>query len=74
MNIKSVQSSNLCKSVIQTIYEIVKSPGGELKVESRHHRQAAFHAVQKTIHEIHLTLILKYKLKKPCHFFSQNFS
>jgi K+-sensing histidine kinase KdpD len=35
MKIKSVKSSNLCKSVIQTSYDIVKAHGGELKVESQ---------------------------------------
>ncbi len=34
MIIKSVKSCNLCKSVIQTIYDIVKAYGGELKVET----------------------------------------
>jgi signal transduction histidine kinase len=34
MKIKSVQSINPCASVIQTIYDIVKAHGGELKVES----------------------------------------
>jgi hypothetical protein len=32
---KSVKSINLCKSVIQTIYDIVKAHGGQLKVETR---------------------------------------
>ena len=31
---KSVKSFNPCQSVIQTIYEIVKSHGGELKVKT----------------------------------------
>jgi signal transduction histidine kinase len=35
MKIKSVQSVHLCKSVIQTIYDIVKAHGGELKVETK---------------------------------------
>ena len=30
-----MQSINLCKSVIQTIYDIVKAHGGELKVETK---------------------------------------
>jgi len=30
----SVKSVHLCKSVIQTNYDIVKTPGGEIKVES----------------------------------------
>jgi signal transduction histidine kinase len=34
MKIKSVKSINLCKSVIQTGYDIVKAHGGELKVET----------------------------------------
>jgi signal transduction histidine kinase len=34
MIMKSVQSFHPCKSVIQTIYDIVKVHGGELKVES----------------------------------------
>jgi light-regulated signal transduction histidine kinase (bacteriophytochrome) len=33
--IKSVKSSHQCKSVVQTIYDIVKAHGGELKVESK---------------------------------------
>jgi hypothetical protein len=32
MKTKSVKSLNPCKSVIQTIYEIVKAQGGELSV------------------------------------------
>jgi signal transduction histidine kinase len=35
MKIKSVQSIHLCKSVIQTSYDIVKAHGGELKVETK---------------------------------------
>lgn len=35
MKEKSVQSINPCKSVIQTIYDIVKAHGGELKVETK---------------------------------------
>ena len=34
MKIKSAQSLNQYKSVIQTIYDIVKAHGGELKVET----------------------------------------
>lgn len=34
MIMKSVQSFHPCKSVIQTIYDIVKAHGGELKVET----------------------------------------
>ena len=32
---KSVQSINPFKSLIQTIYDIVKAHGGELKVETK---------------------------------------
>ncbi len=32
---RSVKSQNQCKSVIQTIYNIVKAHGGELKVETK---------------------------------------
>ena len=32
---KSVKSLNLCKSVIQTSYDIVKAHGGEIKVASQ---------------------------------------
>jgi signal transduction histidine kinase len=32
---KSAKSINLCKSVIQTIDDIVKAHGGELKVETK---------------------------------------
>jgi hypothetical protein len=35
MKIKSVQSIHLCKSVIQTICDIVKAQSGELKVETK---------------------------------------
>jgi len=34
MRSKSVQSNNPCKSVILTIYDIVKAHGGVLKVET----------------------------------------
>ena len=34
-NEKSVKSINPCKSVIQTIYDIVKAHGGEIKVETK---------------------------------------
>ena len=33
-SMKSVKSKNLCKSVIQTNYDIVKAHGGDLTVES----------------------------------------
>ena len=32
---KSVKSKNPCKSVIQTIYDIVKAHGGEIKVNTK---------------------------------------
>jgi K+-sensing histidine kinase KdpD len=32
-NQKSVQSVHLCKSVIETSYDIIKAHGGEIKVE-----------------------------------------
>ena len=32
---KSVKSTNPCKSVVQTIYDIVKAHGGEIKVETK---------------------------------------
>jgi signal transduction histidine kinase len=32
---KSVKSINLCESVIQTSYDIVKEHDGEIKVESK---------------------------------------
>ena len=35
MKIESVKSINPFKSVIQTIYDIVKAHGGELKVETK---------------------------------------
>ena len=39
MKMKSVKSKNPCKSVIQTIYDIVKAHGGEIKVGTREARQ-----------------------------------
>ncbi len=36
MKTKSVQSNNPTKSVIQTIYDIVKAHGGELNVNSKY--------------------------------------
>jgi len=33
-NMKSVKSINQCQSAVQTIYDIVKAHGGELKVET----------------------------------------
>ena len=35
MKTKSVQSINPFKSVIQTLYDIIKAHGGEIKVETR---------------------------------------
>ena len=35
MKMKSAKSKNPCKSVIQTMYDIVKAHGGELKVETK---------------------------------------
>ena len=32
---KSVESIHLCKSVIQTNYDIIKAHGGEMKVETK---------------------------------------
>ncbi len=32
---KSVKSINQCKSVVQTIYDIVKAHRGEIKVETK---------------------------------------
>ena len=39
---KSVKSINPCKSVIQTIYDIIKAHGGELKVETKEGEGAEF--------------------------------
>jgi K+-sensing histidine kinase KdpD len=39
---KSVQSINQCKSVVQTIYDIVKAHGGELKVETKENEGSSF--------------------------------
>lgn len=35
MKIKSVSSINLFKSVIQTIYDIIKAHGGKLKIKTK---------------------------------------
>ena len=35
MKTKSVKSIHPCKSVIQTIYDIIKAHGGELRVETK---------------------------------------
>lgn len=42
MTIKSVQSINPFKSVIQTSYDIVKAHGGELKVNTNENEGTAF--------------------------------
>jgi light-regulated signal transduction histidine kinase (bacteriophytochrome) len=34
-NIKSVKSINPCKSMIQTIYDIIKAHGGDIRVETK---------------------------------------
>ncbi len=39
---KSVKSNNPCKSVIQTIYNIVKAHGGEIKVATRENEGTEF--------------------------------
>ena len=39
---KSVKSINPFKSVIQTIYDIVKAHGGELKVETKENEGTDF--------------------------------
>ncbi len=41
-NEKSVNSIHLCKSVIQTIYDILKAHGGEIKVETKEGEGAEF--------------------------------
>ena len=46
---KSVKSINQCESVIQTIYDIVKAHGGELKVETEEGKYA----------ELTITLLIK---------------
>jgi hypothetical protein len=40
--IKSVKSINPCKSVVQTIYDIVKAHGGEIRVETGEGRRTEF--------------------------------
>jgi signal transduction histidine kinase len=39
---KSVKSINQCQFVIQTIYDIVKAHGGELKVETKEGEGSSF--------------------------------
>ena len=39
---KSVKSINQCQFVIQTIYDIVKTHGGELKVETKEEEALSF--------------------------------
>ena len=39
---KSVKSINPIKSVIQTIYDIIKAHGGEIKVETKESEGAEF--------------------------------
>ena len=39
---KSVKSINPIKSVIQTIYDIIKAHGGEIKVETKEGESAEF--------------------------------
>ena len=39
---KSVKSINQCQSVIQTIYDIIKAHGGDLKVETKEWEGAEF--------------------------------
>jgi K+-sensing histidine kinase KdpD len=42
MKKKSEQSINLCISVIQTSYDIIKAHGGELKVETKQGEGSTF--------------------------------
>jgi signal transduction histidine kinase len=42
MKMKSVQSIHPCESVIQTIYDIVKAHGGEIKVETKEGQGSEF--------------------------------
>ena len=39
---QSVKSTNPNKSVIQTIYDIIKAHGGEIKVESKNGEDSTF--------------------------------
>ena len=40
--IKSVESIHLCKSVIQTSYDIVKAHSGEIKIEMKENEGSEF--------------------------------
>lgn len=40
--IKSVKSQNLCKSVVQTSYDVVKAHGGTISVESNENEGSEF--------------------------------
>ena len=42
LTIKPVKSQNLCKSVVQTDYDIVKAHGGEINMESEIARGTTF--------------------------------
>ena len=42
MRLKSVQSIHPGKSVIQTIYDLVKAHGGEIKVETKENEGTEF--------------------------------
>lgn len=48
MRIKSVKSINQIKSVIQTIYDIIKAHGGELTIQSLQGEGATFTISLKT--------------------------
>ena len=48
MNCKSVESIYPCKSVIQTIYDIIKAHGGEIKIKSREGEGSKF-IIQLTV-------------------------
>ncbi len=39
---KSVKSNNPCESVVQTIYDIMKAHGGEIKVHSEDNNGTEF--------------------------------
>jgi K+-sensing histidine kinase KdpD len=48
---KSVKSINQCKSVIQTIYDIVKAHGGDIKAETKEGEGAEF-IIQLTLQSL----------------------